>query len=217
MLMTDGDARDGLLEALLAGDRRHCAALVSGLLSGGLSLQELYDGPLREALYSVGWLWENNRISVASEHLATATTEGVINGLYEDFERDEPAGRRVVVGCVEGETHQVGGRMVADVFEIYGWDAIFLGANTPLHELLRFVEDRSPDVLALSLAVYFHMGSLERMVREVRIRFPAMPLLLGGQGFRNGFAFLSEWGENITYVHRVGDLRDYIAGFDGPV
>jgi signal transduction histidine kinase len=40
-----------------------------------------------------------------------------------------------------------GARMVADFFELDGWDTYFLGANTPTDSILRAVEERRADIL----------------------------------------------------------------------
>ena len=40
------------------------------------------------------------------------------------------------VACVAGEQHELGGRTLADVFELNGWRTSFLGANLPARELV---------------------------------------------------------------------------------
>jgi len=42
--------------------------------------------------------------------------------------------------------------MVADMLEMNGWDGYFIGANTPLPELIRFIESKNPDLIGLSLS-----------------------------------------------------------------
>ena len=37
----------------------------------------------------------------------------------------------MVATCIGGELHEIGIRMVADFFEMEGWDTYYLGANTP--------------------------------------------------------------------------------------
>lgn len=42
----------------------------------------LYETIIKKALYEVGELWEYNKISVATEHLASAIVEGILNEFY---------------------------------------------------------------------------------------------------------------------------------------
>jgi MerR family transcriptional regulator, light-induced transcriptional regulator len=60
------------LNALLNGRRKECQDMVHQLLKAKVEIKELYTDLFRRSLYTVGELWENNRITVANEHLATA-------------------------------------------------------------------------------------------------------------------------------------------------
>lgn len=52
---------------------------------------------MKPALYELGRLWEQNKISVATEHLATAITEEILNGFYTDIIPDKYNGKAVFV------------------------------------------------------------------------------------------------------------------------
>jgi len=147
---------------------------------------DLYEKLLKPALYEVGSLWERNLIGVATEHLSTALVEALLNDLYDQTLPEVYKGRKVVASCVEGESHQVGIKMVADVFEMHGWQSYFLGADVPSNELLAFVAELEPDLIALSLSVYFHVPKLETMLHRIREVFPDLPIVIGGQAFRHG-------------------------------
>ena len=47
------------------------------------------------------------------------------------FDSDRQPLGRVISACVAGELHEIGARMVADLFEMAGWDTTFLGADVP--------------------------------------------------------------------------------------
>ncbi len=173
------------LAALLAGDRRRCAALTRQTLADGIPVIDLYQRLFQRALYRVGDLWERHQISVASEHLATSIVESLLNQIYPELISPRRTGKTIVVTSVEGELHQVGGKMVCDVFEMHGWDACYLGADTPTRELLRLLREQPPDLVGLSLSVYFHLGDLRATVDTIRAEFPALPILIGGQGLRH--------------------------------
>ena len=70
------------LDNLLLGDRHRCFKVVQQYLSLNPSVIDLYENVIKPALYKIGILWEENKISVASEHLATAITEGILNKLF---------------------------------------------------------------------------------------------------------------------------------------
>lgn len=180
------DVYELYLSSLLAGDRHGCQKVVEQLLASGVDIRQLYVGLFQHALYRVGELWERNQISVAKEHLATAITESLLTLVHPVIFRTPRCGRRAVVSCVANEYHQLGGKMVADILELHGWDSYFLGANTPVDALLAMLEEKRPELLCLSLSVYFNLPSLLSALKHVHDAFPALRVLVGGQAFRWG-------------------------------
>jgi methanogenic corrinoid protein MtbC1 len=147
-----------------------------------------------------------NQISVATEHLATANTEMLFGTIYEQISFPEHRNRKVVVSCTPNEYHQIGGRMVADIFEMNGWETSFLGANTPPSALLSMIEEKKPDLVALSLTVYFGMSELFLLIEKIRERFPMLPLLVGGQAFRHQ-TDIDFFGKT-PKVRQISDLKE---------
>ena len=96
-------------------------------MAASVGLKDLYVNLFQRALYQVGELWEHQRISVAVEHLATAITESLIALVQPQIFCGPRLNRSIIVACVADEYHQLGGRMVADMFELQGWAGIFWG------------------------------------------------------------------------------------------
>ena len=161
----------------LAGARR----VVQNAVAGGVSGEAIYADVLSPALCDIGDLWEQNKISIADEHLATAITSRVMSIVGESLATGPPASKeRVLITGVEGEQHVLGLRMVVDVLEGAGYDVLFLGAETPLSDLLGSVARHHPDLVALGAT---GPGSGERMVDAViglRGIAPALPIAVGG-------------------------------------
>lgn len=198
------------LSLLLKGDRRKCTRMVKELLDGDIPLKVLYTDLFQRAMYNVGELWEQNRISVAVEHLATSVTEGLLNMVYPVLFRKPHIGKKAVISCTVNEYHQLGGRMVADLFELNGWDGYFLGANTPVSDLLEFVGEKKPDVVGLSVSLYFNMGELRKVIEELRGAYPRQDIMVGGQAFRWGGREIATDFPNIMLVPSLGALESLI-------
>lgn len=201
------------LDALLLGKHTECSKLVRTYLSNQLSINELYQEILTKALYDVGELWEFNKISVASEHLASAIVEAIMNQLYLEIISEKKRIKTVIASCVENEFHQIGIKMISDIFEMNGWDALFLGSNTPTTELISFIKLKQPDVLAISLTLYFNLPNLEKMIEKIRIEFPALPILVGGQAFKHGGKDRLQKYNNVTYVSDLYSTELFIKNF----
>lgn len=203
------------LTRLLKGDRQGCARTVQQLLNQGVSIKELYAGLFQKSLYEVGRMWELNQISVAREHLVTAITEGLLNlvypRLFENMASDVQENKKVIISCAANEFHQVGGKMVADIFELNGWDSLFLGANTPVDQMLAYIQEESPDLLGLSVSVYFNMPALKTGIEAVRADFKDLDILVGGQAFNWGGTDMIRQYRATQYVSSLDELQSLIA------
>lgn len=196
---------------LLAGDKASCAAIVQELLSGNIEVKDIYINLFQRSLYKVGELWEYNRISVSVEHLATAITECLLNLIYPIIFSKEHTEKKALIACVANEYHQVGGRMVADIFELNGWNGYFLGANNPTEELVEMVQEKKPDVLGLSFAIYFNLSNLIILIERIRTLYPSLEIIVGGQAFKWGGREVIQKFPKTRYIESLEQLESFIA------
>lgn len=205
---------DEFLQQLRAGNRTGCSALVKEFLEVNSSVIDLYELLFKPALYEIGRLWETNQISVATEHMATAITEGIQNELYDQLIVSKKINKKVVVACVENEQHQVGVKMVADIFESKGWESFFLGHSIPTNELVRFIHQHNPDIIALSLSIYFNFNKLLQMLTSLRAEFPTIQIIVGGQAFTHSSAEIIKQLGNVFLLSNLYELESYINQFN---
>lgn len=202
------------LAALLAGDRKRCDGLTQQAWDAGVPVLMLYQRLFQRALYQIGEEWAAHRVSVGIEHLATAIVEGLLNRLYPRVIAPYLTGRRVLISSVEGELHQIGAKMACDVFELHGWESLYLGADTPTAELLRTVRDLKPDVVGLSLSIREHLPTLREALTGLRAIAPTLPLLIGGQGLLGIGDRLAGEGPHLHYFAGLDDLECFVTALD---
>ena len=216
MSMITHDTYQRYLAALLEGRRVVCASIVEGLIKDGITMRSLYADLFHVSMYEIGTLWEQNRISVATEHLCTAITESLLGIVYPQVFSATRVGRSAVISCVANEYHQLGGKMVADIMEMHGWDTVFFGANTPLPGLLEAVQARRPDVVGLSFSVYYNLGALLDTVETLSNCIPGLPIWVGGQGFSvASHAFIHSL-ENVHYIPSLEVLEKELEAMSSP-
>lgn len=200
--------REAFLQAQLAGDRREALRLIleDGIVAGHRAA-DLLLGVIQPAQYEIGRRWQNDEISVAQEHLATAISQLAVSHLYRHLECDRPNGRLIVVACADGELHELGARIAADFLEMAGFTVHFLGANVPARSLASMIHKRRPDALVLSAATSLCFPGLRTSLEAVReAAGEGMPILVGGSAF--------SWSEecaipaNVVYAGR--DARELV-------
>ena len=147
-----------------------------------------------------------NEIPVATEHLATSITEVLLNEIFAALVPAASVGRSVVVAGLSPELHQIGSRIVADFFELKGWDSYYVGGNIKTQQLLDVLADRRPDFVALSMTIDFNTGSLEHVIEAVRRTHPALEIIIGGQALSGVGASLASNHARLTYMSSFDEL-----------
>ncbi len=183
------------MEAVLGGRRQAALNLVLEAVRQGHPVVDIYADVLQGAMYRIGRLWEENKITVAREHMATAITQFVIAHLYPLIELPrKPRGRIVLTGA-EGEQHQVGANMVADVLEASGWDVRFLGTNTPMSGVLDAIEEHRAGILGISATMLFNVSNVARLADAVRAKAgDRIRIVVGGAAFQSAPTLPQEIG-----------------------
>ena len=198
------------LNALLQGERSQCLQIVNDYWEQNAGLIDLYEKLIKKSMYDIGKMWENNEISVAAEHLASGITEIILNNLQFKMQHVPDDQKKILTCCVENEYHQIGIKMISDIFEKNGWKSYFLGANVPTKKLIQFAKLISPNAFALSLSLYFHLPTLGKIVREIRAVFPNSPILVGGQAFRYGGEEVIDKLDNVILIKDGYQTESYI-------
>src|ERR1051325_8843001 len=97
--------KEQFTDALRAGDDRAAEAVVGQAQAAGWMADKIYFDIFAPSMVTIGLLWEQNDLTVAEEHLATAITERLIGQLSPAFVvPTQPLGT-IVLGCVAGEQH----------------------------------------------------------------------------------------------------------------
>lgn len=168
-------------EAIVTADRARALAAARDALRDH-DAEAVYRDVIQKALYAVGNGWQENRLSVAQEHAATATAQFVLSSIFGELPRAERQRGTALVTSVSGERHQVGVHMIADVLELHGWRTRFLGSDVPPAALRAAVAEAQPDVVGLGVTMTENLPALEEAVRAIRDELgDRVRILVGGQ------------------------------------
>lgn len=174
------------LTALLGADRRLAVEIIHQAVRDGISVRDLYLQVFQPAQREIGRLWQTNEISVAEEHYCTASTQAVMAQFYPQILATPRIGRKVIVACVGNELHEIGTRMVADFFEMEGWDGLYVGANMPVSALVEFVCRENSSLIALGITMTYHLETAAKLIERLRAdeRCQDAKIIVGGYVFQ---------------------------------
>ena len=188
-----GGYRKSYLDALLLSQTREAYAVIDRAREHGVAILDIYEGILRAVMHEVGRLWHQNRLTVDKEHYCSSVTQTVMSRFYDDL-FIQPRNHRVLICCAVGsELHEMGGRMLSDLFEYDGWDTYYLGAAVPEKALLHAISERQPDLIALSVTMPQHLQECESMVRAIKNQHPEVKIAVGGRAFITTSQIWKKW------------------------
>ncbi len=180
----------------LSKHRAKDASHIIDQLKHAISLQELYQEFFQPMLYEVGYLWEKGRLSVALEHYITAFTQYEMSKFYKEIFATENTKGNILTAAIGDEAHEIGIRMIADMFESTGYDTVFLGSDLPVEEIISHAENDPPDLFAFSITMTPHLTSLTRLISNIKTKdtLKDIPVLVGGRPFNHDPALYEKIG-----------------------
>jgi MerR family transcriptional regulator, light-induced transcriptional regulator len=185
---------DEFITYLEGQEKERCVLWVmSHLEKKILDIVQLYNEIITPAQYAVICRSEQKEICVWEEHVRTAIIRTIIECCYPYVirERNEIYAStyqgKIVILCPPGEFHEIGARMAADFFSLCGFQVLFVGANTPLDDILNVIKYSQPKYVGISVTNQYNLiEAREGIVKilELKKEVPFFKLILGGQACR---------------------------------
>jgi dimethylamine corrinoid protein len=133
---------------ILAQNINVAEAVNDGLIKGMKAVAELYD---KEEIYLPQVLASANAFYAAFDILRPHMLGG-----------SKVRGKKVVIGVVEGDIHDIGKNLVKTMIEANGYDCVDMGRDVPIEDFVGKVSEVSPDYMAMSTLMTPTMKSMRR-------------------------------------------------------
>jgi MerR family transcriptional regulator, light-induced transcriptional regulator len=141
------ETADALARALDDFDEPAAQAVLDRLLST-LTVETVLRDVVLPLLRRIGEGWAQGTVTVAQEHFASHVIRGRLAGLGRGWGHGH--GPRAVLACVPGELHDIALLAFGIVLNRNGWRIDYLGANTPLDDLIGMARAKRPDLVVVS-------------------------------------------------------------------
>lgn len=191
------DYKSAFLEALQRENKDKCVELALEVIEKDIyTIPYFYEEVLKTALYAIDEC--NDDDCIWKEHVQTSISRTVIECLYPNIiklkKQVSPLNKKIVLACPEKEYHEIGLRIIADFFNILGYETIFVGTNTPKNQVLNAVIRTKPDYLAISVTDYYLLFEAQNMIQNVKSVIKDIKVIVGGRAFK----------ENRDSIGRIG-------------
>ncbi len=203
-----------LLVSLLSGDDAGVEEDLRTAVARGLDTATIARDLIEPTLTEIGEMWHRGDISEAEEHLATATISRALSCLPAPG--PPPLGApRIVFSCLNGEFHELGVRIATSVAREAGWASKNLGANLPRAALVKFIAQRRPEAIGLSIALSSHIPESLTVIDELHQVDSRLKILVGGSAFRRDPLF-QKLPVAAECIPDTVALRDWLVGHRRP-
>ncbi|MDT9025962.1 MULTISPECIES: cobalamin B12-binding domain-containing protein [Rossellomorea] len=195
-------------KSILAGDVHSLMELHSSSIHSKIDNFTFYEKIIKPSMYRIGDLWEKNQITVADEHLATATLKYLLATIFTHQEALENHPKALLF-CIEGEHHSLGLELANEVFKEKQWNTRYLGANVPVKDALTFIEAWEPHVVGISIGMTTELTRLKACIEKIREHNQEIEILVGGRLISNyTLDFLEK--SQVKSFNDLLELNDYL-------
>lgn len=150
-------------------------------------------------LKRLGQGWAMGELTVSQEHFASERLSDFLAGKWRTL-NDRKEGPAVVLTTLPGETHRLGLLMCAVITSLTRFKVLYLGADTPLSDVLDAVRRSEARMVAVSVSSWMARGEVEAALMELRKGLAKdVELVAGGAGAPDG----------LPGIHCFSQFREY--------
>lgn len=171
-----------------------------------MTIEDLYTHIVAPSLINFECDVDDEEICIWKEHHTTSIIRTILEAVYPYIVKRKKdikkIGKKIVVLTPSFEYHEIGALMVSHFMLLQGFDASYIGANTPKTEILSALRAYQPDFIALSVTNPYNIVVTEQICNEIKRFFPDIQIVIGGQAFKNQAALSS-----IKYDYLLEDFE----------
>ena len=184
------------LDSLLKGDRRASRSVIEEILQSGTPTNLVYMEIVWPTMVEIEKLLRAEKITIAQEHLATRINRSIVDQLQNKLPRRQSKNKKIVVCCAPDELQELGGQIIADLFESDGWEVKFVGGGLTNDDLLTFVHDYAPDILLVYGTTPRQAPSIRQLIDRIKEvnAHPNMQIMVSGGLFNRAEGLWQEIG-----------------------
>ncbi|MFL5672481.1 MAG: B12-binding domain-containing protein [Chloroflexota bacterium] len=202
--------QERLRARMLSGDVAGSWQVIEAAMASGFEAGEIYVRVLAPALHEIGASWQEGRVSIDQEHLASSVATTLIGRLGPRFVHPGRKKGVVIVAMPPGERHGLGVAMLADILTDAGYGVLNLGPDTPTTSLVAAMRDAgSLAAVVVSVVDVERRPAAGRLLAAARRERPSVPLLVGGNAVPDERVALDLGADGwVLDPRELGDLID---------
>ena len=144
---------------------------------------DFFDKILKQVMYDIGDDWATNKISIATEHVASNIAQTLVKIIMDSVSGS--ANKKKILLCVPvGEEHHLGCDVLETYLSIKGYKVYNLGTSLPTESIISFIDNNKPDIVFVSITLPDNISAGQRLVRKINDECK-IPILIGGYAMQS--------------------------------
>ena len=156
-----------VLEQSLVCNREKIQQVLNGLYLGQYPLHQIYDLIVTPVLHQIGYLWEENKLSVIQEHLASQAIRDCITRLQGIIRIPEHREEKALCLTPSKELHDIPLKMVDHILEARGYTILYSGQLTPVKRVEEAFAAYRPNRLYISSTTVDDRHELQNDINQL--------------------------------------------------
>lgn len=216
MLMAKEQILAEIATAVVAMDENGVVELVRTALRQGIDANEIILEALSKGMEVVGKKYESGEYFIPQMLVCSDAMYAAIEILKPHLVGTESgAAGRVVIGVVEGDTHDIGKNLVKIMLESSGFDVLDLGRDVSLIKFIDQAEEFRADIICLSSLMTTAMNGMKGLVQmlEAKGLRNTYKIMVGGGPVSQSFAdAIGADGYAANAVNAVKKAKELLVG-----
>jgi MerR family transcriptional regulator, light-induced transcriptional regulator len=162
--------------------------ILTMLESNEITLKEIYDELLRPSLVGFTCKEQDEDICIWKEHIRSSIVRTILECTYpyvmKEKAKQNQLQKKIIVVCPREEFHEIGAIIVTHYMNLAGFDAMFIGANTPNDQIVSAIPAFHPDYIAFSVTNFYNIVATKIVTDAITSLYPHIKIIVGGQAFQ---------------------------------
>ncbi|MFW6150996.1 MAG: corrinoid protein [Chloroflexota bacterium] len=183
--MASQERKDELLKGLYDGvvefEEDRVADLSKAAVEEGVDAYEAIMKGLAAGMERVGELYASQEYFVPELLLCADALYAGLNILKPHLKKiDAGVSRKIVLGVVEGDIHDIGKTLVKVMFDAAGWEVYDLGNDVKVERFAQEQQRIKADLVGLSALMTTSMLAMPKIIKLIRSHDQHVPVIVGG-------------------------------------
>lgn len=183
-----------LSDAVVDMDEEKAAALAAAVIERGIDAFEAIDKGLSDGMARVGVLYEEEEYFIPELLLCAEAMYAGLEVLKPHLKTNGENKGKIVIGVIEGDTHDIGKNIVKMMLETTGYQLIDLGRDVPPQKFVAAAKVEQAQMIAMATLMSTTMEGMAQVIR-----------LLEAESIRDLFKVIVGGGPvSAAFARRIG-------------